>query len=455
MVHRLRSDLARVLKAKEHELRPLLGALLCFFFLTCGSYLLRPVRDEMGIQSGVEHLQWLFTGTFAATLVVVPLFGWAVRRYGQRRFVPGVYLFFVLHLLGFYLLFQSEGSGPWVARAFFVWLSVFSLFTVSVFWSLMADLFAVGQTRRLFGSIAAGGSAGAIAGPSLAAALARSVGPVGLLPIAAAFLIAVAAGVHLLARRPAAGARPEGEAVPSRPALPAASEKKGPGQSNLLAGAARVMRSPYLLAASGFIALYAGLSTFLYFEQARIVEAAFSQPGRRTALFAMIDLGVGVMGGLAQLFVTARVVERFGVPAALVLVPFVTVAGFAALGLFPALAVVVAFQVVRRAGSHAVTRPVREMLFAPLKREDQYASKNFIDTVVYRGGDVVGAWAFTGLAALGFGLSAVAFAALPVAVLWIASGLTLGQRHQSLRRSEAAPGEGARDPAPGVAGEKG
>jgi AAA family ATP:ADP antiporter len=409
------------------EIAATLVAFVYFFCLLCAYYILRPVRDEMGIQGGVGNLQWVFTATFVAMLAAVPLFGAAAARLPRRRLVPLVYLFFIVNLLLFFVLLRSEIAVVWVARAFFVWLSVFNLFVVSVFWSYMADIFDNAQARRLFGFIAAGGSAGAVAGPSLTALLAPVAGTVNLLLISAGFLLAALACVSILGRE-------AGRAHPAQ-----AGEALG---GAVLGGVRRVLRSPYLLGICAYIVLYTTLSTFLYFEQARIVRDAFSESGQRTAVFAWMDLSVNVLTIATQVFATGRLVAWLGVAATLALVPALVAAGFLLLGTWPTLAVLIGFQVVRRAGNYAVARPAREMLFTVVGREDKYKAKNFIDTVVYRGGDALSGWVYTGLSALGFGLSAIAYMAVPAAVLWGVTGWVLGRAQD--RRREDTPADAVR-----------
>jgi len=407
------------------EAGPVLLAFAYFFCLLCAYYILRPIRDEMGIQGGVGNLQWVFTATFGVMLVAVPVFGWAVAHFPRRRLVPLVYYFFIANLLVFFALFEARIAAPWVARGFFVWVSVFNLFVVSVFWSFMADLFTNAQARRLFGFIAAGGSFGAIVGPGLTALLAERLGPTPLILISVGLLGTAVLCVHGLLhldRRSPARDDPDGAA------------RDGPIHGSPFAGAARVARSPYLLGIGAFTVLYTTLSTFLYFEQAHIVAGAFSKAGDRTTLFATIDLAVNVLTVLAQLFVVARLVERFGLAATLALVPLGVAVGFAVLGLYPTLAVLVVFQVVRRAGNYALTRPAREMLYTVVPREDKYKSKNFNDTVVYRGGDALSGWAFALLRAAGLGLAALAWLAVPVALLWAALGVALARHQEVLRR---------------------
>jgi len=426
LLHRL----AAGLRIEPRETGPVLLAFAYFFCLLCAYYILRPIRDEMGIQGGVANLQWVFTATFVAMLAAVPVFGWAVAHFPRRRLVPFVYYFFISNLLIFFILFKVYGGGPWVARAFFVWVSVFNLFVVSVFWSLMTDLFTNVQARRLFGLIAAGGSFGAIVGPGITAVLAERIGPTNLLPVSVGLLFAAVLCIHALV---STDRRRSGE-----PGGVSGAAHDEPIHGSVFAGAVRVARSPYLLGIGAFTVLYTVLSTFLYFEQAHIVSRAFTEPGRRTTVFASIDLAVNALTVLTQLFVVARVVERFGLASTLALIPLAVAAGFAVLGTYPTLAVLVVFQVVRRAGNYALTRPAREMLYTVVPREDKYKSKNFNDTVVYRGGDALSGWAFALLKAAGLGLAALAWLAVPLALLWAALGVALARHQEVLRRRAPA-----------------
>jgi AAA family ATP:ADP antiporter len=415
--------LARAVDLRPGEVAALLLSFAYFFCLLSGYYVLRPLREEMGIASGVEHLQWLFSGTFAAMLAAVPVFGWVVARLPRRRFVPLVYRFFAANILVFFALFTLDVGGVGTARAFYIWVSLFNLFVVSVFWSVMADLFTNEQGRRLFGFIAAGGSAGALVGPSLTAALAVPLGPINLLLIAVVLLELAAQCARLLFRH---------AATTSDSHAPAA-----PIGGSILAGFTEVLRSRYLAGICLYMLLFTATSTFLYFEQANIVARAFDDPAERTRLFALVDLAVGLLTLATQLFATGRLMRWLGVTGALVAAPVLTVAGFLALAAVPTLALVVAFQALRRAANFAVSQPAREVLFTVIGREAKYKSKNFIDTAVYRGGDAASGWAFAGLRGLGLDITAIALAAVPLALAWLATGLYLGRREARSAASAA------------------
>jgi AAA family ATP:ADP antiporter len=409
--------LQRLVNVQAHELGALFWAFIYFFSLLCSYYIVRPMRDEMGVAGGVENLQWLFTGTFLVMLAAMPLFGWVAARFERRRFLPYVYYFFIANLLLFFVLFKSDVTHAYVARAFFIWASVFNLFVVSVFWSFMADIFTNAQARRLYGFIAAGGTAGAICGPLLTAALAQPLGPANLLPVSAALLGVAVLCIQRLGARLPIGRTDAALQATQAPAL----------GGSPLAGVRLVLRSPYLLGICVLMLLFTTLATFLYFQQAQIVRDSFADPAQRTAVFAAIDLAVNVLTLVFQVLLTGRLVKWLGLGWTLALVPLLLGAGFLVLGLAPVLVVLVVVQVLRRAGNYAIMRPAREMLYVVLEREEKYKAKNFIDTVVYRSGDALSAWAYAGLRALGLGLGTIAFIAVPLAGLWAWVAYRLGQ----------------------------
>ncbi len=476
--------LRRVVNVHPGEVRGLLWAFVYFFCLLTAWYVLRPVRDEMGVAAGVANLQWLFTGTFFVMLLAVPAFGALVARLPRRRFIPWVYRFFIASLLGFWLLLQWGVAKAQVASALFMWASVFNLFVVTVFWGLMADLFRYEQGRRLFGFIAAGGTAGALVGPSLTALLAQPLGPVNLLLVSALVLELATRCAKVLLRDPPAAldvavgeaaAGPEhsapplaaaaGEVRPARDALasaasaslgpagpkgaasPTAGRTEGGGDPSaprssrgaeeavgggMLDGLVEVARSPYLMMICAHVLLLSLVNTFLYFQQAQIVAGAFESPAERTRVFALIDLSVGLATLAIQLLFTGRVMLRFGVGVSLALLAVVTMAGFAALAVAPILAVIIAFQAIKRAAEFALANPARETLFTVVTREQKYKSKSFIDTAVFRGGDAASGWLYTGLRHLGLESSAIAWIAVPVSAAWAVLLLRLGAAQSRL-----------------------
>ena len=411
----LQSWLGRVVDARPTEVRALLWSFAYFFCLLAGYYVLRPLRDEMGIAGGVRNLQWLFTATFVVMLAAVPVFGAVVARLPRKRFVPLVYHFFVLNIAVFWLLLTLNVEKVHVARVFFVWISVFNLFAVSVFWSFMADLWASEQGKRLFGFIAAGGSAGALLGPTVTVALAVPLGPVNLLIVAAVLLeLAVICAARLEASAP-------------QSAAPGKLADTGAIGGGWLAGLAMVLRSPYLAGIALWVALLSLAGTVLYFQQANIVAAASDDPAVRTRIFATIDLAIGIVTILVQFFATGRLIARFGVGAAAAALPLVFALGFLALAFTPALFVVIAFQALQRATNFALSNPAREVLFTVVGREEKYKAKNVIDIVVFRGADAGSGWLFSALRGAGLELSAISLATVPVAGLWFLLALGLGR----------------------------
>lgn len=421
---------SRLVRIEAGEWRPLFWSFSYFFALLCGYYIIRPMRDEMGIAGGVEHLQWMFSGTFLVMLAVVPFFGWLTRSYAPRRFLPVVYYFFIANLVLFYLLFRSDIAHVYVARAFFIWVSVFNLFIVSVFWSFMADIYSNAQAKRLFGIIAAGGTTGALVGPALTVVLVQVLGPDTLLLLSALFLGWAVLCIQRLTAWRKNFASPEKNKKHGEKRQP--SEMDQPLGGGVLAGIQLVMKSPYLMGICLMMMLLTTLATFLYFQQAYIVEETFDDPAKRTALFAGIDLAVNALTLSCQLLLTGRIVKYLGVGWTLTVLPLLLTVGFLVLGVFPVLAVVVVVQVLRRAGNYAIMRPGREMLYVVLGKEEKYKAKNVIDTVVYRGGDAVSAWVYAGLLAIGMSGAAIALAAVPLAVIWALISYQLG-RHQEKR----------------------
>ena len=418
--------LGRIVNVRPGEVSAALWAFAWFFSLLTGYYVLRPIRDEMGIQGGVETLHWSFTATFVVTLAVIPAWSALVQRLPRARAVPLVYRFFISNVLVFFLLFEAEVSREWVARAFFVWLSVLNLLVVSVLWSVLADVFTSEQAKRLFGFVAAGGTAGTLVGPSLAIALVSRLGVPGLLLVSAVLLEIAARAAGRVAGRSTAGAGPPGAGAPAAAA---------PVGGTIRSGIARVFRSPYLAAIAAHLVLFTLASTFLYFTQARVVAQALGSAASRIQLFAGLDLAVSLALLATQVLATGRVMTGLGLGAALSVVPVITAAGFAVLAAAPSVIAIATFQIVRRTAHFAFDRPAREVLFTVVTREEKYKSKAFIDTVVYRGGDAIGAWAQAGLAAAGLGVGALAGSAVPLAAGSLALALWLASRQRRRERA--------------------
>lgn len=408
--------LRRFVDVEPHEVELLLLSALYFFLVLTAYYILRPIREEMGVRGGVENLAWLWTGTLAGTLMVHPLFTWVVARYPRRQFIPIAYRFFSLNLVVFFLLMRvvPEGGVVWVGRIFFNWTSVFNLFVVSVFWAFMADIFRSEQGKRLFGFIAVGGTLGAMTGSAITAVLARGLGPVNLLLASALFLEASVWCVRRL------GTWVTDLGIGKR------DDEYVPIGGSILAGVTGAAKSPYLLGIVGYMMLFTITSTALYFQQADIVSRSFSDSGARTSFFAQIDLWVNVLALLTQIFLTGRFVKWLGLGWGLAVLPLVTVVGFSWIGFQPGLVAIMTVQVLRRGWNYGMMRPAMETLYTVIPREDKYKAKNLIDTFVYRAGDQVGAWSYDGLMAAGLGLTAIAFLNVPIAGVWLATALILG-----------------------------
>lgn len=423
--------LSRVVEVRPGEPRALLWSFAYFFCLLAAYYVLRPVRDEMGLASGIKNLPWLFTATFFVMLAVVPVYGALVARISRKKFIPLVYHFFTANILIFwFMLTQGIALAP-TAQVFFVWISVFNLFAVSVFWSFMADLFGSEQGKRLFGFIAAGGSAGALLGPTIATTLAEPLGRANLLIIAALLL---QAAVFCATRLETAAA--EFKAQNSGSPQPQATPQALGG--SWLAGIGMIARSPYLAGIALWVALLSLAGTFLYFQQAEIVRALSDDPNKRTAIFARIDLAVSLLTIGVQFFATGKLIQRFGAGPAAGFLPFVFALGFVALWASPMLWVIIAFQAAQRAANFAISNPAREVLFTVVEREEKYKAKNVIDNVVFRGSDMLSGWLFHSLRGVGLELGAISLATLPVVAAWLLLALKLG-RMQDKRALGALP----------------
>ena len=428
----LYSWMTRLVDVQPDELRSLIWSFLYFFSLLCSYYIIRPIRDEMGIAGGVENLHWLFTGTFLSMLAAVPLFGWIASKYPRKRFIPCVYYFFIANLLLFFFLFSTNLTHAYVARAFFIWVSVYNLFVVSVFWSFMADIYSDNQAKRLFGFIAAGGTTGAIVGPALTGNLVLLLGPKNLLPLSAILLlVSVVCIRRLISKKHESTSTVPDSFSKTEPNQAEDSDEKPMGGS-IVAAFRLVLSSPYLMGICLLILLFTTLATFLYFQQAQIVRDSFDDPSRRTAVFAAIDFAVNILAVTIQVLLTGRIVKSIGLSWSLALIPVLLGLGFLMLGLVPLLMVLVIVQVVRRAGDYAIMKPSREMLFTVLNKEEKYKAKNFIDTAIYRGGDAVSAWIYAGLSGLGVSLSAIALAAVPISGIWAIVSYILGKKREEL-----------------------
>ncbi|HXF65427.1 MAG TPA: MFS transporter, partial [Burkholderiales bacterium] len=375
--------------------------------------------------------------------LVNPLFGLLVSRLRRLAFVSATYLFFAAGLAAFYalLVLAPESVGVRTGQVFYVWFSVFNLFATMLFWALMADRFSLEQSKRLFGAIAVGGTLGAIFGPWLAGQLVRPLGTPALLPVAAGFLVLALAAAWAVTRLrtdappPEAGGR--GAAAPEI--------ERGLIGGSAWEGFQAVFRSPYLLAICAYVLILAVMVTFLYFTRLQMVAALGTGLDLRTAAFARIDMITQAATLFLQAVVTGHLMKRLGVPLTLALLPATAALGFVGLAIAGSLAALIAFEAVFRAVQRGIMRPARETLFTVVSRAERYKAKAFIDTFVYRGGDVIGAQTEGLLARLGMGLAALASVALPLALAWVALGLWLGyaQRGRAASEPRSAPAAAA------------
>jgi len=411
--------LGRFVPATPQERAAALWSFAYFFTLLAGYYVLRPLRDQMGIAGGVKNLPWLFTATFAMLLVAQPLYGALVARLPRVYFIPIVYHFFVANLALFWVLLTLGIEKGIVARVFFVWVSVFNLFAVAVFWSFMADIFTSEQGKRLFGFIGAGGTAGALLGPIITIWLSVPLGPVNLMIAAVVFIELAVFCVHRLER----------VAIDNGNSRSAAENQTIGGGA--FAGLIELVRSPFLFGIGAWVALLSYAATIVYFEQANIVSAAVKTAGLQTRIFASIDLAVNLLTLATQVLVTGQLLKRFGAGVAAAALPAVYVVGFAVLAVSPTLVVVVTLQVVQRWMNFAIANPARQLFFTVVTREEKYKAKNLIDVVIYRGSDALSGWIFDSLQSLGLKLGGIALCSLPVVAGWSVLSVALGRVHDS------------------------
>jgi len=424
----------RFAKVRRDETAAVVASGLAFFFILTALMVIRPAREALGMRRGIEAVRWLFVGTAVVTLAVNPLFALLVSRYRRLVFITATYLFFSLSLLGFWAVLVSapEAIGEVSGMVFFVWFSVFNLFATMVFWALMADRFSLEQSKRLFGVISVGGTLGAIAGPWLASRLTAPLGTAGLLPVSAALL-----GLAVVAAWAVARLQPgRAEAAPEAGASPAVDERAVIGGS-AWDGFRSVSRSPYLLGISAYVLILTVIGTFIYFTRLQMVAALGEDLDMRTGVFARLDLYTQVTTLVLQALVTGHLMKRLGVHVTLALLPVTAVLGFAGLAVAASLVTLTVFQAAFSAVQRSITRPARETLFTVVPREDKYKSKAFIDTFVYRGGDVIGAQVEGLLGRLAAGLGALVSVAVPLALAWGALGVWLGRAQQ--RRVERRP----------------
>ena len=421
------SGLARLLKVvakvEPDEVKAVLISFVYFFFLMASYFILRPLRDTMGTIYGVDKLQQLFTGTFIVSFIVAPVYAGFASRIRLGTFLPWVYGFIALSMVGFFFAFHANENSRTLAAAFYVWLSTFNLLTISVFWSVMADIFDKGRAKRLFGFIAAGGTVGTIAAPTFVTFFVKAVGTNTLLLISAAGFVITAVLVRVL------------EAEKSKfAAAGEADQKTGMNKSlggNPFDGFVLLFKSRYLLMIALFLLLMTWISTVMYFQLGDLISHAFKDKAARTQAYATIDLATNSIAVLIQLFGTGRIIQRFGVTTGLLLNPVIMVLAFVAIVFSPVLMVLGTMQVVRRFAEYAVAKPSRDMLFTVVDQQAKYKAKNVIDTVVYRFGDLTSSWISSVI--LPFGVAGLAVFGVVISLFWFPIAYLLGRRYEGMR----------------------
>lgn len=415
--------LTNIFHVRREEKGPVLLGSLFFFCVMTALMMLRPAREALGMQRNIDSVRWLFIGTAVVTLLVNPAFGWLVSRYRRISFISATYGFFALSLVAFWavLVFAPTAIGVTTGQVFYVWFSVFNLFAVMVFWSLLADRFTLEQSKRFFSLVAAGGTLGAIFGPWLSSKLAKPFGTPVLLLVAAGFLVLGVVAAWGLTR------------VRSDQSLGQAEQEGGHEERAIIGGNAwgglhSVIRSRYLLGIAVYVVVLAIVLTFIYFTRLQMVAALGNDLDQRTALFANLDMITQITTLVLQMSITGWLMKRFGVAVALALLPITVLLGFIGLALVGSLTMVVILDATSKAMQRAVMRPARETLFTVVSREDKYKAKAFIDTFVYRGGDVIGAQVEGLLKSLGLGLVALTSLVVPMAIGWTMLGVWLGRR---------------------------
>jgi AAA family ATP:ADP antiporter len=435
MSEALPTPLARLIglsvKIESYEVKAVSLAFLCNLMLLGSYYILRPLRDTMATVFGVQDLQRLFTGTFVLILLCAPVYSWCASKFRLTRLLPGVFWLLLSNLLVFYLLFRTAPQDRWVAAAYYWWFSTINLILISVFWTLMADLFSAAQATRLFAFIAAGGEIGAIGGPLLTRSLAELIGIDGLMLLAIAGFSIMILLVHLLVREKAR-LHERGEDQ-QRTTL----DHNLPG--NPWRGFRLLAQSSYMRGQAAFMVLMTWISTILYFLQTDLIARAYAGVARRMIAFADVDLFVNVCSAVILVFGLGRVLRRFGVTASLVLSPLLMIGACVGIILAPTFWMVQTARALQRISQYAIARPSREVLFTVVDQQSKYKAKNVIDTVVFRFGDITAAWMQAGLRAAGFGLLGAVTLGIGVSTAWSLVAVVLGRRYEALRRESISP----------------
>jgi ATP:ADP antiporter, AAA family len=416
------TDRARaVLNVGPGETTPLVLSFVYSFAVLAAYYVLRSVRDEIGVQLGKDMQAWLYSVVFVVMLVAVPLFGWIVTRFPRRLLVTILHGFFILNLLAFWTLFHASSPKPLLLATFYVWVSSFNVFIVSLFWSTMSSMWTSDQAKRLYGVIAAGATAGVFCGPVLTSLLVGRIGQTNLMLVSAGFLGLGVGMARMLTVIPVS--------------VQQVTKSEAPTLGTILSGAVNVFRTPYLLHIAIVMFIINLVGTFFYLEQSKIVGMSGMSGIERTQFFARMDIITAVLQVFAQVFLTGRVIERLGLGLAACALPVVAAVGLVLLSGYDSLAMVAGLVVFQRAIGYGISTPAMRVFYTVVPPEDKYKAQNFIDTVVFRGGDASGGWIFGPLAKhAGMSLSVMALITLPLVAVWVALVLRLGQDHATKAR---------------------
>jgi len=408
----------------EKEGAAFVWSFLYFFSLLTAYFILRPIRDAMGIAGGTGSLAYLFSYTFFVMIAVMPIYGALVARFPRQKLIPYIYSFFIINLVLFWYFFENNIAMEVVAKVFFVWLSVFNVFVVSIFWSFMVDIFKAGDSKKLLGLIASGGTIGSIVGPLMVTFLIDTLGTEKLLLMSAVILIfSIFCVLKLVSLRK--------DNLSSTALTQEDVEGEKAIGGSVLAGLTEILKSRYLMGISTLVFLLSLTATFAYFQQGTLIYDGYADTDERVKVFAMIERYVSIGALIFQVFISGPVISKYGVKVGIIVLPIVTIIGFALLAFSPTIGVFIIFQTMRRASEYGMFVPSRENLFSRVSREQKYKAKNFIDTAVFRGGDVVNGWIYAGLnAALGLSIAAIALIGVPLAAIWGILAWRLGKAHE-------------------------
>lgn len=398
---------------------------LYFFSLLTAYFILRPIRDAMGIAGGTGSLAYLFSYTFIVMLAVMPIYGALVAHFPRRKLIPYIYSFFILNLLLFWVFFSNKIMMDLTAKVFFVWLSVFNVFVVSIFWSFMIDIFKASDSKKLFGLIASGGTIGSILGPITVTLLIDRIGTESLLLISATILLfSIVCVLRLTSLRK--------DNLPDMKNVQLNLDNNKAIGGSILAGFTEILKSRYLMGISALVFLLSLTATFAYFQQSSLIYNGYSDTAERVKVFALIERYVSIGALIFQIFISGPVMIKYGVKAGIILLPIITVLGFVLLAISPTIGIFIIFQTIRRASEYGMFSPARENLFSIVSREQKYKAKNFIDTAIFRGGDVINGWIYTGLnAGMGLSIAVVSMIGVPLALIWGILAWKLGKTHES------------------------